>query len=264
MADITLGQYASRPSAVHSLDPRTKILATLIMMTSLLLTSNLFYLLFMFVVLLGLYRLSQLNPFIALRNVRPFIWLFLITLLLHALFSEGEVLINIPIIHATITGQGLLKGFYYVLRIALLIVAASLLTLTTSPIAITDAVEKFLNPFKRLGLPAHEIAMMMSIALRFIPIFIDEGERIRKAQVSRGADFEGNLMKRLKSIIPLIIPLFISTFRRANDLAVAMDARCYRGGEGRTSYQKLAFRRADAVALMLIIFIGLPVIFLHP
>lgn len=263
MTDITLGQYAARDSAVHALDPRTKLLASLAMMTVLLITSSIAHLVFLFAVLLLLYRLSRLTPLIALANLKPFVWLFLLTWILHALFTEGHVLIRLPLVHAAITSEGVARGAYYVLRIALLILTATLLTLTTSPIAITDAVERLLRPFRRVGLPAHEIAMMMSIALRFIPIFIEEGERIRKAQVSRGAVFEGSLLRRLKSILPLILPLFVSTFRRAGDLAVAMDARCYRGGEGRTQYRHLAFRGADALALLAVLLLGLPVILLR-
>ena len=257
--DITLGQYAPRESIIHKLDPRTKVLASLFLMSMLLFIRRLEIILLFFVVVLVLYILSKLNIGLALKNLKPFVWLFLLTFLLHCLFTKGKILVEIPFVKGYITEEGIYRGIFYTLRIGILVVMANLLTLTTSPMSLTDGIERFLSPFRRVGVPAHEIAMMLSISIRFIPILIEEAERIRKAQISRGGCFEGNLLRRIRSIIPLIVPLFLSTFRRANDLALAMDARCYRGGEGRTSYHILRFRRADMLALFVIFLFGIPV-----
>jgi energy-coupling factor transport system permease protein len=175
-----------------------------------------------------------------------------LTLFLHALLTKGKILLTIPLTQFTVTEEGLYLGFYYTFRIAVLIILASLLTLTTSPMSLTDALERFMLPFRRIGVPAHEIAMMLSISLRFVPILIAETERIRNAQLSRGACFEGNLIQKIRGIIPMIIPLFLSAFRRANDLAFAMDARCYQGGEGRSHYYRLQFKRNDAFAFFIV------------
>ena len=258
--DITLGQFVPRNSVIHRLDPRTKLLSCLVLMVFFILSDRLPVLLTYFVLVLTLYWVARLNPMIAFRNLKPFVWLFLLTFILHAFFTKGTIVMTVPYTSVRITEEGLLKGAFYSLRISIFILLASLLTLTTSPMSLTDAVERFLKPFRRFGVPSHEIALMMSISIRFIPIFIEEGERIRKAQLSRGGSFQGNIIKRIRNVIPLIIPLFVSTFRRANDLALAMDARCYTGGEGRTSYHVLRFRWIDTVAFFLIVLIGVPAV----
>ncbi len=223
------------------------------------------YLLIFFCCVLLLYRLSRLRIILALKNLRPFVWLFLITVLLHLFFTKGTAFVEVPLLHIQIAvaQDGLVRGLYYILRIATFVVIAALLTLTTSPMALTDAIESFLRPFRCIGVPAHEIAMMLSISLRFIPILIDEADRIQKAQMSRGSRFDGKLIQRIKNIFPIIIPLFLSTFRRANDLALAMDARCYRGGEGRSSLYELKYRWPDGVAVLIVLLIGIPIILIR-
>jgi energy-coupling factor transport system permease protein len=200
---------------------------------------------------------------VALKNLRAFLVLFVLTFVLHGFFTSGRILFKIPYLGTVFTYEGVVKGGFYTIRIGILIVLANLLTLTTSPMSLTDALTCFLKPFRKLGVPAHEIGMMISIALRFIPIFIEESDRIKNAQISRGAQFEGNMMNKIKNISSLIIPLFVSTFRRANDLAYAMESRCYRGGEGRTSYYVLKFCRNDLLASVGVICIGVPVFLLQ-
>ena len=228
-------------------------------MVLLLFTSRIEILFWFFVVVIILYRLGQIPISNAFGNLRAFLVLFILTFLLHGFLTSGRILFRIPYVGAVFTYEGMEKGFFYTFRICVLVVLANLLTLTTSPMSLTDAFASFLKPFKKLGVPAHEIGMMISIALRFIPIFIDEADRIKNAQISRGARFEGSFMRKIKNISSLIIPLFVSTFRRANDLAFAMESRCYKGSEGRTSYYILRFERNDLVAFFCMIFIGIPV-----
>jgi len=261
--DITLGQYAPGDSVIHRLDPRTKVLSTLFFMTLLLITHRLEIFLLFFVLGFVFFIVSGLNPKLGLKNLRPFLWLFLLTFILNTMFTRGKILWKIPFLNVYITEEGIFQGVFYTLRIAILVILANLLTLTTSPMSLTDGIERFLSPFKRIGIRSHEIAMMLSISLRFIPILIEEADRIRKAQISRGGSFEGNILEKIKSIVPLVVPLFLSTFRRADDLALAMDARCYRGGEGRTNYNILRFRWIDGVVLLGVFLMGLPVILIR-
>ena len=261
--DITLGQYAPGDSVIHRLDPRTKILSTLILMTLLLITHSLEILLLFFILCFVFFILGNLNPKLALGNLRPFLWLFLLTFFLNAVFTKGKILWEVPFLNVYITEQGISQGVFYTLRIAILVVLANLLTLTTSPMSLTDGIERFLSPLKRVGIRSHEIALMLSISLRFIPILIEEADRIRKAQISRGVTFMGSILNKIKNTVPLIVPLFLSTFRRANDLALAMEARCYRGGEGRTSYNVLRFRWIDGIVLLGIFLISIPVILIR-
>ncbi len=228
-------------------------------MVLLLFTSRIEVLFWFFIAVIVLYRVSQISISNAFGNLRAFLVLFILTFLLHGFLTSGRILFRIPYLGAVFTYEGMTRGFFYTFRICVLIVLANLLTLTTSPMSLTDAFTCFLKPFRKLGVPAHEIGMMISIALRFIPIFIDEADRIKNAQISRGARFEGNFMRKIKNISSLIIPLFVSTFRRANDLAFAMESRCYRGSEGRTSYYILRFQRNDLVAFFCMILIGVPV-----
>lgn len=250
LSNITLGQYVYRDSWIHALDPRTKLIVIMGFMVFILAFHSFITLAGCLILIIGAYQVAQLSTVLALRNIRSFFWLLLFTFLVHAFSSSGTTILTIPVVNWNITIEGASSGLFYTIRIILLIVLANMLTLTTSPMAFTDGLELLLKPFKRFRIPAHEIAMMISIALRFIPILLEEVDRIQKAQISRGARFDGNIIRRLKSVIPIVIPLFVSTFRRANDLALAMDARCYRGGENRTSYQILKLKKQDWLVLV--------------
>ncbi len=246
--NITIGQYIPGESLLHRLDPRTKILVTLLMVVGLFfIDTYLGYGLAALYIALAIFR-SGIPPRFLFRGLRPVIIIILLTFALNSFMTEGEILWQWSFL--TLTKEGLSKGGMLAIRLILLIVGTSILTLTTSPLALTDGLEKLLRPGKRIGIPAHELAMMMTIALRFIPTLLEETEKIMKAQMARGADFEsGNLLQRAKSLLPLLVPLFVSAFRRADDLAVAMEARCYRGGEGRTKLKQLAFQAVDFLVL---------------
>lgn len=250
LTDITLGQYFPIDSFIHRLDPRTKILVIFIGMTGLLFMHQLIGLcVAAFFIFLGI-RASRLPVSLVFKNLRPFLWLFLITFFIHIFFSEGLAVVKIPYTNINISKEGIINGFSYSLRLALLITFAALLTLTTSPIEITDALETMFAPLKRFKLPVHELIMMMTLSLRFIPTLIMEAEKLQKAQISRGVSFRGNIIRRVKNIIPLILPLFLSVFRRADELAIAMDARCYTGGDGRTRFKELVFKKNDYYMLI--------------
>jgi energy-coupling factor transport system permease protein len=246
--DLTLGQYAPRHSAIHLLDPRTKMVLLFLLMGSVFFINRIESLGLFLAGMVCLYPASRLQFGLAWSNIRTFFWLFLITIGLHGFFTEGIPIIRIPLTNWTLTREGLIQGTFYSLRMVNFILLASILTLTTSPMSLTDGLERLLKPFEKIGIPAHDIAMIMSISMRFIPILLEESERIRKAQLSRGARFEGNPVKKIQSLVPVLIPLFLSAFRKANDLAFAMDARCYRGGRGRTSYHVLNFSLRDGLA----------------
>jgi len=250
LSDITLGQYFPANSFVHRLDPRTKILSLLVLMTALVFAQTIVKLGVSFLLLIIIIKISNLPFKLVLRNLKPFIWLFLITLIFHLFLSgEGTELFAIPFTGLKITKEGLNGGLIYSTRLAGFVLMASLLTLTTSPMEITDALDRFLMPLKKFGLPTHEFTLMITLSLRFIPTLISEADKLRKAQISRGATFEGNIIRRVKSVIPLILPLFISVFRRADELALAMDARCYTGGKNRTSFSKLIFEMSDFIVI---------------
>ena len=191
-----------------------------------------------------------------IKGLKPLMFIILITFAINLFLTKGEVLFEIGPL--TITKEGLRQSVFMALRLVFLITGTSLLTLTTSPIALTDGIERLLSPFKKIGLPAHELAMMMTIALRFIPTLLEETDKIMKAQMARGADFEsGNILSRARNLVPLLVPLFINAFRRADELATAMEARCYRGGEGRTRLNELKFRSRDYVVLFsMVVFFG--------
>ena len=246
--NITLGQYFPGTSFVHRLDPRTKLLVTMLFIIAIFFAQTpLAYAILcgftLFVILL-----SRLPLLMVLKSVKP-IWIILVlTLGIHMFTTPGETVVY-QYSFLTITLEGLAMGGKMCLRLILLLLFSSILTFTTSPIVLTDGIENLLRPFKSVGVPAHELAMMMTIALRFIPTLLEETDRIMKAQTARGADFEsGNIFERVKNMLPLLIPLFISAFRRADDLAVAMEARCYRGGEGRTRMHELCYVGRDYVA----------------
>ena len=253
--DITLGQYFPGTSFVHRLDPRTKILLVIAMIVLIFAATDfmaygVLSVFFIFIVLLS--RLSFIR---ILKSVKPLWPIIIITMLIHMFSHEGELLYQFYIFK--ITKEGLLEGFLMVTRLVFLILFSSILTMTTSPLELTDGLEKLLKPFKKIGLPAHELAMMMTIALRFIPTLLSETERIMMAQSARGADFSGgSIKKKAKNILSLIVPLFLSAFRRADELATAMEARCYRGGEGRTRMYQLAFGMIDGVAVVVVACVG--------
>lgn len=249
---VTLGQYVPVDSPIHRLDPRTKIIASMLLILVLFLVGGYWGYLAVGLGILAIILASKLPLGFVLKGLRPLRFILILTLFLHLFMTEGRELARIgPLV---MTYEGLDRGIMMTLRLGLLVLATSLLTLTTSPIRLTDGLEVLLNPFKRMGLPAHELAMMMTIALRFIPTLFEETEKIMKAQKARGADFEsGKLTERAKNLVPLLVPLFVSAFRRADELAVAMEARCYRGGEGRTKLHALQMESGDYWALSLLV-----------
>lgn len=245
LTDITLGQYYPGNSFLHRLDPRSKLLASLLFMTCLLLSNNWTLLgLHTGVCLLGIY-FSKIPIQIILKNLKPFFWLFLITFAIHGLTTKGTALVDVPLLGLTVTQEGVFHGFSYSFRLALLIIFAALLTLTTEPIELTDSLEKLFAPLNRFKVPVHEFGLMMTLSLRFLPILLREGERIKNAQLSRGISLEGNIIRRVRNIAPMVLPLLVSAIRRAEDLAVAMEARHYVGGGQRTCFQKLEFGKRD-------------------
>ena len=245
VSDLTLGQYYPGQSIIHRLDPRTKLVAALLLMTALLITNRLVIVPGFAVLILIITALSGIPFTLVLRNLRPFIWLFVLTFLVHLFWTPGETIFLVPGTSWTVTREGFLLGTQYTVRLAVLIVLAALLTLSTLPIELADALERLIKPLKRFGVPVHEMVMMLTLSLRFIPTLIEETQRLKNAQLSRGATFEGNLMEKMRSIVPLIVPLFVSAFRRADDLALAMDSRCYHGGEGRSSFKSYRFGVGD-------------------
>jgi len=250
LKDITLGQYFPGNTVVHRLDPRAKLVLTLIYITTLFLARGLFGYALMLVVLMTCLTLSKIKPRAVLRGLKPILIIIMLTVILNVFFIRGETVV-FEFRFIVVTQEGLIAAVFMAARLMMLIVGTFLLTYTTSPIALTDGLERMLNPLKKMRLPIHELAMMMSIALRFIPTLIEETDKIISAQKARGADFEtGGLIKRARAIIPLIIPLFVSAFRRADELATAMESRCYHGGEGRTRMKVLKAAGRDYFALL--------------
>ncbi|MBQ8590957.1 MAG: energy-coupling factor transporter transmembrane protein EcfT [Firmicutes bacterium] len=249
--DITLGQYYPGESAIHRLDPRTKIVGTLLYLISLFVVDS-FVGFGIALVFLGLcIKISGVPLKFMLKGLKPIFMIMLFTFVLNMFMTPGEVLVQLGPLKVTM--EGIYNAFFMVVRLALLIIGSSLMTLTTKPISLTDGIERLLSPLQKIGVPAHELAMMMSIALRFIPTLLDETDKIMKAQMARGADFEsGNMIQRAKSLIPLLVPLFISAFRIAVELAMAMEARCYRGGENRTRLHRMAFGKSDVLGAVII------------
>ena len=250
MLDITLGQYYPGNSFIHRLDPRTKILSTLLLIVAVFLANTAIGYAALCAMVLFIILVSGLPFMLVLKSVKPLLFIIVLTLVLHAVMGQGEhVLYQWKFIK--VTEEGLQLGVQMAMRLILLLMISSILTFTTSPIVLTDGIEALLRPFRVVGVPAHELAMMMTIALRFIPTLMEETDRIIKAQTARGADFSGgNLLVRAKNMLPILVPLFISAFRRADDLAVAMEARCYRGGEGRTRMHQLTYRSGDVMAFV--------------
>lgn len=259
LKDITLGQYFPGETVIHKLDPRAKILFMICYMVVTFLVDS-----FYGYIALGLFVglvvfLSQIPPRFVLKGLKPILLFIVITGLFNLFLTSGEVIWRFGFLK--ITKEGVYIAVFMILRLTFLIVGTSLLTLTTSPIALTDGMEHLLKPFSRIGLPAHELSMMMSIALRFIPTLMEETDKIIKAQAARGADFEsGNLIRKAKAMIPILVPLFISAFRRADELATAMECRCYNGGEHRTSLHELKFKRRDIGGLVVVVILTVAVI----
>ena len=256
LGNISLGKYLATDSPVHRLDPRTKFLTALILMTALLSCYRLLPLLLAALFLSLLVRLARTPPKIVIANLRVFLWLFFFTFVLHALMTPGTVVWRLPYLNHTVTIEGLESGTVLALRLAAVIVTVSLLTLTTSPLELTAGLERLFRPFARFGFPASEIALMISIALRFIPVLIDETERLYKAQLARGADFSGNLFQRIRSLLPLLVPMFISAFGHADRLAIAMECRGYQPNAPRSNYRPLHFTHLDLYAIIVVIVIA--------
>ncbi len=252
MRDITLGQYYPVQSPIHKLDPRTKLFATLVLIIALFVADNGFCYGLAAVFLFGVISVSKVPVKHILKGLKPVIFLLLFSAVFNLFLTGGEVLVQFWIFK--ITKEGLIRAVMMAIRLIFLVMGTSLLTFTTTPNQLTDGLEKSLRFLKIFRVPVHEIAMMMSIALRFIPILVEETDKIMKAQMARGADFEtGGIIKKAKAMIPLLVPLFISAFRRASDLAMAMEARCYHGGEGRTKMKPLKYKAADRIAYLILL-----------
>ena len=243
-----MGQYYATDSPVHRLDPRTKIIGALAFIVELFLVKNFIGFGVCAAALALVVIISKVPLSFILRGMKPIIFILLFTFVLNIFMIDGQVIWSWKFLHITV--EGIIRACFMGIRLILLIIGSSLLTLTTKPIELTDGLEKLMWPLSKIGVPAHEIAMMMSIALRFIPTLLQETDKIMKAQQARGADFEtGSILQRAKALIPILIPLFISAFHIASDLAMAMEARCYRGGKGRTRMNAIHFGWNDAMAL---------------
>lgn len=252
LKDITIGQYFPGKSLIHRLDPRVKIVLTLIYIIVLFIATNPVSLSVGVLFLIISYAVSKVPFKMVIKSIKPVVPIIVFTAVLNMFFIDGRVLFEWWIIKVTL--EGIVMAIVMSIRIVCLIAGTSLLTYTTSPIALTDGIERLLSPLKRFNLPVHELAMMMTIALRFIPTLIEETDKIMSAQKARGADLEtGGLMQRAKALIPILIPLFVSSFRRADELALAMECRCYRGGEGRTRMKILKLTWVDAVAVVFVL-----------
>lgn len=244
LKDITLGQYFPGTSLIHRLDPRSKLLFTVLFIVTIFLCRNLVSYGLALVVLLVLIGISHIQPRVFVKGMKPVVFIVICTAILNLFYTSGTVLWSLGFLK--ITEEGIWKAFFMVLRILLLIASTLLLTYTTSPILLTNGLERLLRPLKKVRFPVHELAMMMNIALRFIPTLIQETDKIISAQKARGADFSsGSLLDKAKALIPILIPLFISSIRRAEELAVAMECRCYHGDEGRTSLRQLTMAGRD-------------------
>lgn len=251
LKDITLGQYFPGNSPVHRLDPRTKLILLIVYIVALFTASNWVSYGIVFVFLALTVGVSRIPVKSILRGMKPLVMILVFTGILNIFFTTGEkILVKFWVI--TVYWEGVIRAFFMMLRILMLISGTFLLTYTTSPISLTDGLEALLGPLKKLRLPVHELSMMMCIALRFIPTLIEETDKIMAAQKARGADFEsGNLLQRVKALVPILVPLFISAFRRADELATAMECRCYQGGDGRTKMKLLRYKLGDIKAFAL-------------
>ena len=259
--DITIGQYYPADSVLHRLDPRVKLVGTLTFLISLFLFNSLIGYVVAGLFLATMIKISKVPFSFIVRGLKTIMVLMLFTVTFNLFLTEGQILWQWKFLKITV--EGIELAVFMALRLVFLIIGSSLMTLTTTPNQLTDGLETGLAPLKKLHVPVHEISMMMSIALRFIPILLEETDKIMKAQQARGADFEeGKLLDRAKALVPVLVPLFVSAFRRANDLAMAMEARCYRGGEGRTRMKPLKYTKRDRIAylylvLYLVVLVGL-------
>lgn len=248
--DITLGQFFPGNSLLHRLDPRTKIIATVLYIVAVFGATNIFCFGGVLLISLALVSVSGISVKVILKGIKPILFVLIFTMIINLFWTTGETLV-VEFWIVKIYAEGIIRAALMALRVVLLIVGTSvLLTYTTSPIVLTDALEQLLSPLKKIKLPVHDFSMMMTIALRFIPTLIEETDKIMNAQKARGADFtSGSLMKRIKALIPILVPLFVSAFKRAEDLATAMECRCYRGGEGRTKLHVLKYNARDYVII---------------
>ena len=246
LKDITLGQYFPGDSVIHRLDPRTKLIMLVVYIVALFLAVSWVSYALMAVFLVLCVKISAIPPKSIVKGMKPLVFILVFTGILNLFFTtgEGEPLISFWVVK--IYAEGLARAFFMVVRILMLIAGTFLLTYTTSPISLTDGLESLMNPLKKVGVPVHELSMMMCIALRFIPTLIEETDKIMCAQKARGADFEsGSIVDRAKALVPILVPLFISAFRRADELATAMECRCYQGGDGRTKMKLLRYKLWD-------------------
>ncbi|MBA4348146.1 MAG: transporter [Clostridiales bacterium] len=262
-ANISLGQYLPGDSVVHRLDPRTKIFLMAIYIAIVFVVKSLLVFLLPVLLLVAIFLFARVPASYFFSALKPMKWLLVFMFVINLFATQGStVWFEWKFIH--ITQEAVEQAVYITLRLVLLVAGTSILTLTTSPIALTDGLEKLMSPLRKLRFPAHELAMMMTIALRFIPTLMEETDRIQKAQMARGADFEsGNIFQRAKSMIPVLVPLFVSAFRRADELAMAMESRCYHGGEGRTRMRELRFHARDLISSLLLTSILIGIILLE-
>lgn len=255
ISDITLGQFFPGNSPIHKLDPRTKIILATLFIVAVFIANNPAAFILLFVVTFTLIAISRISFKVIIKSIKPIVFILLFTAILNIFMTkgEGEALLSFWIIE--IYAEGIARAVMMGLRVIILIVGTSiLLTYTTSPISLTDGIEALLSPLKKIGVPVHTFAMMMSIALRFIPTLVEETEKIMNAQKSRGADFTtGSLVQRAKALIPLLVPLFVSSFKRAEELATAMECRCYRGDKNRTKLVKLQYKASDVFSMLLFV-----------
>lgn len=250
--DITIGQYYPAKSILHRLDPRVKFIGTIAFLISLFIANSLWGYLLATAFLAGVIVLSKVPVKFMMKGLKPLFFIFILTMAFNLFLVPGKVVVQIWILK--ITEEGIRQAVKIGIRLIYLVMGSSVMTLTTTPNQLTDGLEKLMRPLNKIKVPVHEIAMMMSIALRFIPILMEETDKIMKAQIARGADFEsGNLIKKAKNLIPLLVPLFISAFRRADDLAMAMEARCYHGGDHRTSMKPLKYQNRDIMAYLILL-----------
>ena len=245
LKDITLGQFFPGKSFIHRLDPRTKLVMLIVYIVALFVAGNWISYAVMLVFLVGCIAISRIPLKSILRGMKPMVMILIFTAVLNVFMTKGDT-VWFQWRFIRITQEGVVRAVFMAVRILMLVTGTFLLTYTTSPIALTDGLESLLSPLKKIKLPVHELAMMMCIALRFIPTLIEETDKIMSAQKARGADFEtGNIIQRVKALVPILVPLFISAFRRADELATAMECRCYHGGEGRTKMKILRYSRLD-------------------
>ncbi|WP_174734548.1 energy-coupling factor transporter transmembrane component T family protein [Mesobacillus harenae] len=252
MEKMIFGRYVPAESVIHRMDPRSKLLIVFLFVCVVFIANNFWTYTLLAIYTFGMVGFSTISPRFLYAGLKPVLWLVIFTLILHVFFTkEGELILDLGLIK--IYEEGLRQGIFISLRFFLLILMTSLLTLTTTPIEITDGLENLLNPLKKIKFPVHELALMMSISLRFIPTLMQETDKIMKAQIARGVEFSsGPIKERVQAVVPLLIPLFISSFKRAEELAIAMEARGYRGGEGRTKYRQLSWTSRDTVMIIVL------------